>query len=60
MNSGSFKNDVRYKYFAYKSNYIYIYIYIYIYKQDLALNKPQRLICYRTQPNCLQMIIIIK
>ena len=32
---------------------IYIYIYIYIYKDDLALNKQQRLACHNTYPTKL-------
>ena len=46
MSTGSFKNNITYKLlFAYESYYIYMY------KQDLALNNPQGLICYKTQPN---------
>ena len=46
MRSGSLKN-VTYKLFTYKSYNIYKC------KQDLALNNPQGLICYKkiTQPN---------
>ena len=45
MSSGSFKNHVTYKLFAYKS---YIYI---CNKHDLALNNPQELIYNKTQSN---------
>ena len=45
MSFGSFRNDVIYKLFTYKS---YIFS-IYMYKQDLALNSPQGLICHKTQ-----------
>ena len=42
----SFKNNVIYKLFVYKS-----YIFNgYTYKQDLALNSLKDLICYKTQP----------
>ena len=40
MGSCSFKNNVNGKLFTYK---------LYMYKQDLALNNPQGLICYKTQ-----------
>ena len=42
MSSDSFKNNVTYKLFAYKS---------YIYQQDLELHNPRGLICHKTQPN---------
>ena len=46
MSSGSFKNDVTYKLFVYKS---YIFnTYEFMYKQNLALNNLQELICYKT------------
>ena len=42
MSFGLFKSNITYKLFVYK---------LYICKQDLALNNPQKLICYKTQPN---------
>ena len=42
IRSDSFKNNVAYKLFVYRS-----YIYIYIYKQNLELNNLQRLICHK-------------
>ena len=48
MNSYSFKNNVTYKLFIYKS-YIYI-IYIEMNNKYLALNNLQGLICHKTQP----------
>ena len=56
MSSDLFLKNVIYKLFAYKSH-THTYIYI---KQDLALNDPQGLICYKniTQPNKLSFFII--
>ena len=48
MRSGSFKDNVTNKLFAYKSH-PHTYIYIYVYKQDLELNIPQGLIYHKTQ-----------
>ena len=45
MSSNSFQK--RYQQTSRLENYIYIYIY----KQDLVLNDPQILICYKTQQN---------
>ena len=40
--SGSFKNNVTYKLFAFKT---------YMHKKDLTLNNPQVLISHKTQPD---------
>ena len=47
MSSDSFKNNVTYKLFVYKSYKMF--------KQDLALNNSQGLICHKTQPNHYQI-----
>ena len=45
MSTNSFKNNVNYKLFVYKSYLIYMY------KEDLALNNLQGLICHKTNQN---------
>ena len=50
MSSGSFKNNVTYKLFAYKP---------YMYEQETALDNPQELIFHNIQPGARGVMVIV-
>ena len=55
--NNSFKNEITYKVFAYKSPpphiYIYVCVCVCVCELDLVLNNPERLICHKTPTNHL-------